>query len=189
MDPAGYVRPDHPVQHLVTAVLADLTGADLGVANRAVDGCSIPTYAIPLESLALAFARFATGEGMAPQRAAAAARLREACAAEPFMVAGTGRFCTEVMTLFPRRVLVKTGAEGVYCAAFPELGLGVALECDDGATRAAETLMAAVIDALVPMSDAERDTLAGRVVRPVMSRAGAKVGETRPVPDLKAMLR
>jgi L-asparaginase II len=189
IDPADYVRPDHPVQRLVTAVLADLTGVALGETNRAVDGCSIPTYAVPLDKLALAFARFATSEGMTLARAAAAARLRVACAAEPFMVAGTGRVCTAVMTLLPRRVVMKTGAEGVYCAAFPELGLGVALKCDDGATRAAEALMAVVIDALVPISDAERDKLADRVVRPVMSRAGARVGGVRPVAGLTAKLR
>jgi len=32
--------------------------------------------------------------------------------------------------LFGERVFVKGGAEGVYCAGFPDLGLGVALKCD-----------------------------------------------------------
>ena len=63
------------------------------------------------------------------------------------LVAGAGRFCTGVMSDFSGRVFVKTGAEGVYCGAIPEAGLGIAVKCDDGATRAAETLMAAVIAA------------------------------------------
>ena len=99
--------------------------------------------------------------------------------AEPYMVAGTDRFCTDVMTALPGRVFVKTGAEGVFCAAFPELGLGVALKCDDGATRAAETMMAAVIDAFLPMSGAERARLADRLSPPILSRRGV-TGRRRP---------
>ena len=49
------------------------------------------------------------------------------------------------MQHFGARVFVKTGAEGVYCGALPEQGLGIAIKCDDGAGRAAEIVMAAVI--------------------------------------------
>ena len=104
----------------------------------AIDGCSVPTWAMPLSALARAFARFGSGAGLAPERAKAAARLRAACAAHPWHVAGTGRFCTEIMQRFGARVFVKTGAEGVFCAALPEQGLGIAVKCDDGAGRAAE---------------------------------------------------
>ncbi len=189
VDPEGYVRADHPVQREVTATLTALTDTELGDDNRAVDGCSIPTYAIPLDKLALAFARFATGEGLSSARASAAARLRAACTAEPAMVAGTGRFCTRALSLFGGRLFVKGGAEGVYCAAFPELGLGVALKCDDGASRASETLMAAVITAFVTMNAAERVQFADYTMPPVMSRAGVRIGEVRPVAGLVGSLR
>src|SRR5665213_2658627 len=129
-DPEGYVRPGHPAQREIAAALAATTGADLG--EPAVDGCSIPAYAIPLDKLALAFARLVTGEGLAPGRAAAARHLIDSCTAEPFMIAGTGRFDTEALTLFGRRLFIKSGAEGVYCAGFPDLRLGPALQCDDG---------------------------------------------------------
>jgi L-asparaginase II len=109
--------------------------------------------------------------------------------AEPWMVAGTGRFCTEAMELLPGRVFVKTGAEGVFCAAFPELGLGVALKCDDGGTRASETMMAAVIDAFLPLADEERKRFAARLAPPVRTRKGVRVGEVRPVAGLAGALR
>ena len=73
-----------------------------------------------------------TGDGLAPLRAQAASRLIAACMAEPFMVAGTDSADTALMRLAPGRIFVKVGAEGVYCAAVPELGLGIALKCDDG---------------------------------------------------------
>ncbi len=189
VDPKGYVRPDHPAQRAITAALAEMTDTELGDRNRGIDGCSIPTYAIPLDKIALAFARFVAGEGLSATRAAAAGRLRAACAAEPMMVAGTGRFCTQTLSLFGPRLFVKGGAEGVYCGGFPELGLGVALKCDDGADRAAETLMAAVIAAFLPMSAKEQADFADRLTPPIMSRAGVKVGELRPVAGLAAQLR
>lgn len=187
VDPKGYVRPDHPAQREVTAALAAITDAHFD--EPAVDGCGIPAYAIPLDKLALAFARLGTGAGMPPSRAAAAKRLVEACTTEPFMVAGTGRFDTDALSLFGDRLFAKSGAEGVYCAALPKLGLGVAIKCDDGAQRGPETTMAAVIDALLAPTDTERAAFANRLTPPVMTRSGLKVGEIRPVAGLVAALR
>src|ERR1043166_7079179 len=100
---------------------------------------------MPLADLARAFARFATGRGLGAARAAAAQRLRAACAAKPWFVAGTGRFDTALMEHFGARVFVKVGAEGVHCGALPELGYGIAVKCDDGQGRAGEVMMAATI--------------------------------------------
>jgi L-asparaginase II len=73
------------------------------------------------------------------------------------MVAGTGRLDTRLMTHFGTRVFCKVGAEGVYCAALPERGLGIALKMDDGNTaRAAEVAVVALIESLLAMSDADR---------------------------------
>ena len=179
IDHADYWRPQHPVQREVRAVLEDFTGTVLGDDCRAIDGCSVPTWAIPLHNLARAFAKFGTGRGLAPERARAAARLRAACTQKPWHVAGTGRFCTEVMQLFGARVFVKTGAEGVYCGALPELGLGIALKCDDGAGRASQAVMAAVIARFLPLGDAERVALA-RFVHPTLRNwNGFEVGALR----------
>src|SRR5262245_5435600 len=144
-DPAGYIEPDHPVQRAVTAALEEVTGARHQAALRGTDGCSVPTYAVPLKALALGFARFGTSHTFAPRRAAAAARLRKAVAAFPSLVAGSGRFDTSVMKALGAKAFVKGGAEGVWCGALPALGLGIAVKCDDGAGRAAEVAMAALL--------------------------------------------
>jgi L-asparaginase II len=160
-------------------VLENLTGAVLGDDRCAIDGCSVPTWAIPLENLAQAFAKFGTARGLAPERARAAARLRAACAQKPWHVAGTGRFCTEIMQLFGARVFVKTGAEGVYCGALPEEGLGIAIKCDDGAGRAAQAVMAAIIARFLPLGDAERAALM-RFERPTLRNwNGFEIGAVR----------
>lgn len=146
----GYVAPDHPAMREVTAAVAAATGVDLAQAPRGTDGCSIPTFAMPLTSIAHAFARVATGRGLSADHAAAAVRLRRAVAAEPLLVGGDGRFDSEVMARFGEAVFCKVGAEGVYAAALPRQGVGVAIKCDDGNTaRAAEVAMAAVLEALL----------------------------------------
>jgi L-asparaginase II len=149
-DRARYVEPEHPVQRLVKATLESLSGATIGEDACAIDGCSVPTWALPLDALASAFARFGSGAGVTPERAKAAARLRAACAQYPWHVAGTGRFCTGIMQRFGARVFVKAGAEGVFCGALPDQGLGIAIKCDDGAGRAAEVMMAATLLRLLP---------------------------------------
>jgi L-asparaginase II len=128
----GYVGAEHPVMRTVAAALQAATGFDLATTARGTDGCSIPTYAIPLRHLAHAFARVGTGVDLAPDLAAAAKRLRGAVAKHPFMVGGTGRFDTRVMERLGERVFCKVGAEAVFCAALPERGLGVAIKVDDG---------------------------------------------------------
>jgi L-asparaginase II len=179
VDHADYWRPQHPVQREVRAVLESLTGETLGDERRAIDGCSVPTWAIPLQSLARAFAKFATGHALSPDRARAAARLRAACAQIPWHVAGTGRFCTEIMQLFGARVFVKIGAEGVYCGALPEQGLGIALKCDDGAGRASQAVMAAIIARFLPLGDTERAALT-RFARPTLHNwNGFEIGAVR----------
>ena len=148
VEPKGYVAPDHPVQREVAAAIAAATGARLSEEMRGVDGCAIPTYAVPLIALALGFARFGTGAGLSPGRGRAAARIRAAVAAHPLTVAGKGRFDTEVMTLLGACVFTKGGAEGMVCAALPEAGLGLAVKADDGGGRAAQVMIAALISPL-----------------------------------------
>ncbi|MGB3644869.1 MAG: asparaginase [Mesorhizobium sp.] len=180
----GYVKAGHALQEMVRGTLEEVTGAAHGEDNRGTDGCSIPTYAVPLRNLARAFARMATGQGFGPRRARAAKRLLSACMAEPFLVSGTDRADKALMSAAPGRVFVKTGAEGVYCAALPELGLGIALKCDDGAGRAAEAMIAAVLAKLLAGEEALVAELA-RLANPVLKNwNGVEVAGLRPTAAL-----
>lgn len=141
----GYVRPDHPVMQRVTDALSAATSTPLADFGMGIDGCSIPAYALPLRALATAYARLGTGEGLAADHARAAERIRSAMTSYPSMVAGTGRFDTIVMQACDSTVICKCGAEGVAAAALPGIGIGIAVKIDDGASRAAEPLLAALI--------------------------------------------
>jgi L-asparaginase II len=179
-DPQSYIEARHPVQREVRSVIESLSGAPLPDERHAIDGCSVPTWALPLRNLALAFARFGTGHGLAPQRAKAAARLRAACAAKPWYVAGTGRFCTEIMRRFGVRVFIKSGAEGMVCAALPVEGLGIAVKCDDGAGRAAEVVIAALIARYCALADADRAGLEPYLRPTLRNWNGIAVGALKP---------
>ena len=180
-DPRGYVNASHPVQQRVRAVLEQMTGQALDPLACGTDGCSIPTYAISLVALAGAFARFGSGVGLDAVRARAATRIRKAVAANPVMVGGEGKFDTLVMRVLGEQVFCKIGAEGVYCAALPDQGLGVAIKIDDGAARAAECAMGAMIRRFVPLSEDARARL-GNVLEPELRNwNGILVGQVRSV--------
>ncbi|PBB87488.1 MULTISPECIES: asparaginase [unclassified Mesorhizobium] len=181
---AGYVKAGHALQELVRDAMQSVTGAAHDVDRCGIDGCSIPTYAVPLKAFALGFARMATGRGFALERAKAAKRLLSACMTEPFLIAGTGKADLALMQAAPGRIFVKTGAEGVYCAALPELGLGIALKCDDGAGRGAEVMIAAVLANLLRSDEPLAAKLTELAHPAIESRVGAKVGSLRPTAAL-----
>ncbi|MEP1571811.1 asparaginase [Roseibium album] len=189
VDTRGYIEPDHPVQREVRLAMEQMTGDTLTEDVCGTDGCSIPTYASPLRSFARAFASFGTGEGLEPLRADAARQIYDACINEPYMVAGADRFCTRVMETFRGRVFVKTGAEGVFCAAIPELGFGVSLKCDDGATRAAEVMMATVLEIALELNEDEAVLMDNLVNPPVLTRRGVQAGHIRPGEEFLSALK
>jgi L-asparaginase II len=178
----GYVGHDHAVMREVSAALQTTTGFDLSQTARGTDGCSIPTYAIPLRHLAHAYAKVATGQGLSAEHARAAKRLRQAVAKAPQMVAGTGRFDSWVAAHFRERVYCKVGAEGVYCAAFPERGLGVAIKMDDGNNaRACEVVMAGVIEKWLTLNDLDQGFIHGLSDLLLRNWNGLEVGRIRAV--------
>jgi len=186
VDPRGYVAHYHPVQREVAGAIAEVTHARLTEETRGVDGCSIPTYAIPLRALAFGFARFVTGEGLSKGRATAAARIRAAVAANPATVAGAGRFDTEIMTILGARAFTKTGAEGVFCAALPDAGFGIAVKVDDGGARAAQVAIAALMQRFGGFEEDVRARLAHFVAPRLVNWNGVETGFLRPAGPLAA---
>ncbi|EJT06697.1 asparaginase [Rhizobium sp. CCGE 510] len=177
VDPKGYVGYQHPLQVELRDVMESLTGAALGTDNCGIDGCSIPTYAVPLRGLAHGFGKMTTGNGLQSSRAKASRRLVDACMAEPFYVAGSGRACTELMQIAPGRIFAKTGAEGVFCAAIPEKGIAIALKCEDGATRAAEAMVAATLARFFERGGEVHAALMGFAAKPMRNWNGIHVGD------------
>jgi L-asparaginase II len=177
----GYEKHDHPVQRAIAKALGELTEID-GEFPWGVDGCAAPNFAVPLDAQARAFAKFAAPDALPAERAKACRRIFSAMTAHPELVSGTGRACAVLMRSAQGRVAVKTGAEGFFIAMIPEQGLGVALKIDDGASRAAETAIAAILDKLGVLGDS-RDAR-GMLCAPITNTRKETVGQRRVAPAL-----
>lgn len=177
-----YEFAQHPVQQRIRQTIEEVVGISLEGSIPGIDGCSVPNWRLPLDRLATAFARLVCGTGLGEARHQAVDRLLAACWAEPELIAGRGRFDTEILTRFPRDVFIKAGAEGVYCGGIRSRGIGFAVKIEDGAKRAAETAVRAILARFVPE--------AGDLGQPVVlhNAAGIAVGDIRPGPSLKTVL-
>jgi L-asparaginase II len=174
---ADYVAPDHPVQLAAKAAFEEVTGGEIH--GFGVDGCSAPNFASSLEGIGRAMGFFAGAKDTGTSLERAAVQLREAMAKHPDLVAGDGRACTELMRAAGHQSVIKMGAEGLFTAILPELGLGVALKAMDGVDRAAECMISAVLVHLGVL-DAQ-DPIVVKRLSPVMTNsAGRVVGQIRP---------
>lgn len=175
----GYIQAEHPVQRQVNQALGEMCGIVPETVAAAIDGCGIPTLALPLSAIATGMARLADPSDLGATRKAACLAVRDAMTGYPFFVAGSGRLDSLLMDLIPNLV-VKGGAEGVYAAACPAKGLGIALKIEDGAGRAAEIAILALLRHLGIVDEAAGRHLADRLNPAMTNWAGTVVGEMAP---------
>lgn len=175
----GYHEAGHPVQERILDELAAWTGLRRGAITLAVDGCNTVCYALPLAAMALAYARFGSSSEPAPTR------LRQAMMRHPLIVAGHGRPCTRMMDAWAGRLVAKIGAEGVYSAALPEAGLGIAVKVEDGDTRSVVPALLAVLQRLGerglagPVPDRAFEAVLDLLEQPVVNTRGVTTGVMR----------
>jgi L-asparaginase II len=180
---AGYLDAEHPVQREILAFCERAFGDRFTPGRIAVDGCGIPVFATTLATAARTFARFATLRGFDAADGRALRVVRDAMAADPWMVAGTGRFDTDLMAAAGGAIVAKGGAEGVHASALLAAGTGLVLKVVDGGARAAAPAALALLGRLGALDAAARERLAGHARPPVRNVAGRIVGEVRARPD------
>lgn len=146
--PAAYLDPDGAVQTLIHQAVLDITGADPATVTQAIDGCSAPTFRLPLRATATGIARIANPElaNLTPARSTACQRITTAAAKFPELVAGsTNRLCTDLMKVTKGRLFAKSGAEAVYFVGAVGSDRGLAMKVDDAANRALEPMVIALL--------------------------------------------
>jgi len=180
---AEYAELTSPAQQKILGVLEFMTGTDLPAYATAIDGCGAPVYAAPLGNWARAFTLFAGGGELPDRRQMACQTIRSSIAANPLYIAGHDRACSAINAAYKEAITAKTGAEGVFSAAFHELGLGAMVKARDGHKRAAEVAIGAVIRALGYPFD---PSVAKFFMPDLYNWAGVKVGDiTLPTIDLQ----
>jgi L-asparaginase II len=174
-----YTSPDHPVQQLTRRIIAELTGEAIESMPLACDNCGAPVYGVPISALAVAAARMASPDESRPGRSSAIRRVVHAMRAHPFLVAGTGRADTVLMNDPGFSGASKCGAEGVFTVILPDQGLGIAFKVDDGASRAADALLIALLHHLEAIDEAARDRLAAKLELKIRNPAGKEISHIR----------
>jgi len=169
----GYIERGHPVQVRIRESLAPWLDVDPEGLAWGRDGCGVPTACLSLRQMARAYARL--GRAAAAGEAAPAA-IVGAMTAHPTLVSGPGRPTTRILEATGGRVLAKEGAEGVFCAAAPRDGWGVALKVVDGSDRAAPPALVAALEAADLLEPAELERLEELRSPRVRNVVGAEVG-------------
>lgn len=138
----GYHRANHPMQQRVKSTLARWMRIDADDMSQGVDGCGLPTFALALDAVADGCAKFAAAVAAHDP---APSTIFHAMVTHPEFVSGTDRLDTDLMRIAGQRLFAKFGAEGFYCVGIPSMRLGIALKVEDGARRAAEPALLAVL--------------------------------------------
>jgi len=157
--------------------------------RTAVDGCSAPTFALPLAAAAALYARLMSPEALPAALRGPAARAVGAMRRHPTMVAGTGRLCTDFMQAGASDLVAKIGAEGFYGFGYARdgRGYGVALKIGDGEGERSRTAVAiATLERLGLLAAPVAAGLFDTHVGPIRNHRGLLVGRVVPALDLKA---
>jgi L-asparaginase II len=174
----SYLDAGHPLQQAIRRSVAHFTSTPEKDLVAGIDGCSAPNYAVPLEGLALAFARLATRSddavfGRAPQV------LADAMTAHPEMVSGEGRSDLALMRAGRGDWVAKIGAEGVQGIGLRGAGVGIAIKVGDGSKRVLRPVIAAVLDQLQLLDAAARAELADWFAPVIRNHRGIVTGSIR----------
>lgn len=181
----GYMESDHPIQRDIISLLKEICEPESGEIPVGEDGCGVPVHWLPLSAMARGFARLADPSSLRPELASACETVVRAMNAHPEMVEGTGGFCSALLAAAKGRLVAKNGAEGVFCVGIVGRGVGVAVKCDDGSSRAIPPTVIKILrelDAFGGDLPSELERYASPTVR---NAHGHVVGNVMPIFDLE----
>jgi L-asparaginase II len=173
----GYEREGHPVQEAILRSVETWTGVPAAHLDRAIDGCGVVVFGLPLANMARAYARLAATAHRGDE---IPARITRAISTRPFLFSGTDRFDSLIIEETRGQVIPKIGAEGVHTVALLDRGIGLAIKAEDGAQRAQHAAVIFLLQQLEALPERLPPRLA-ELARPrVKNTRGEIVGEVRP---------
>lgn len=175
----GYEKWEHPVQGMVRKYLTRFSNVDHEKLIYGIDGCGLPTSALPLAALGRLMSVFLQPDRYGSNIAAALRRIQSACAQQPWLLGGETSLCSQVGALSKGRVLAKIGAEGNYVAVLFESGLAFALKARDGAYRASEAALYELLAKYAGLEDETLSLLRKQAQPTIENWAGESVGSIR----------
>lgn len=172
-----YERDGHPVQESALEEVARWTGVPAPNVVRAVDGCGVVVFGLPIDAMARAYARFAKAVARGDE---IPSRITRAITTRPFVFGGTDRFDSLVVEETSGRVISKVGAEGVHSVAVFDQNIGFTIKVEDGATRAQYPAVLRMLELLGALPETMSPRLAEYARARVRNTRGEVVGELLP---------
>ena len=169
----SYLQGEHPLQQEVLKRVAELLALPAAELVVARDDCGAPTLQLQLAQMALLYAHLGGGEQPDLER------LLRAMLTHPELVAGEGRFDTELMRQGHGQVLSKGGAEGIQCLSRVGDGLGLAIKVEDGAARAKHAVALHLLEQLDWLTPEALGDLRGQFLEPAPHLQLQVMGELR----------
>jgi L-asparaginase II len=177
-NPEGYERYDHPNQVRQRKVLSEVMRFDLNKSSYGTDGCGIPTYAVPLQSMAIGMLALVNPKESETRRRAGR-RIIDAVKHEAFYLSGTDDFTTDMIQKTHGHCVIKNGAEGVFCGVIPDKHWAFAIKAEDGASRAAQAATAFLLQKLGVIKTDEAIKLKNHLEPKIKNWKGTEVGSIR----------
>jgi L-asparaginase II len=194
VDIKDYLNPSHPIQVSIRETLAEMVELSPEALSMGIDGCSAPVYAFPLKNMALGVAKLADPAHLNHQRAAACRKITNAMMSHPIMIAGPGKFDTQLMTVAKGKVFSKGGAEGYQIigvmpgamfAGSPALGIAIKIADGDTSGRARAAVSLTILEALGILDEYAIEAMRPFGNGPLKNWRKLIVGEIRSMRTLK----
>lgn len=129
----SYLDLNHQLQKEIRSTVAVYYEVAEDVLIPGIDGCSAPTFAMPIKNMALAFKNLVNpNSNISQEQFNASQVILDAVKTHPEMLAGTNRYCTDLIKITNGRIIGKTGADGIYSLVIPSEGVGITVKIDDG---------------------------------------------------------
>jgi len=172
----NYLSPEHPVQQRIFDHISLLSECDAKRIRVGVDGCGVPTYAIPVRNMAVLYANMSTPDRFPKQLADACRRVAASVYRHPLMLGGHNRFCTDIIEKTGEKLLAKGGAEGIFNIGILGAHTGIAVKIECGLNQMYEGFLVNLLKELGVITEAEAKQLAKYVRQPVLNYRGEEVG-------------
>lgn len=184
-----YINPNHPLQKAIREICSLMYEYPEQKMITALDGCSAPIFSVPVKNQAIAYKNLVSNNHLPDAVKAACEVVVKAVSAYPFMVAGSKRYCTDMMQVTAPQIIGKTGAEGIFCMTFTEQKLGVCIKIDDGKMLPQYNVAQALINASGLFNEDELAPLQHHLQAPITNFNKLTTGEIKVSEQLIAQLK
>ncbi|MFO8236496.1 MAG: asparaginase [Bacteroidales bacterium] len=176
----NYISENHPANREILEIISEMTHYQKNKITIGIDGCSLPVHAMPLYNMAQGFANLTDPKYMNNDLQMAANKIFDAMVENPFMIAGTDGFCTDLIHSTEGKLIGKIGAEGVYCVGIKDKGMGIAVKIEDGLIDVLPPVVMKVLEEIEVLNNDEIEALGKYRVMNNYNDVKTIVGQIKP---------